>query len=79
MKIGTTNSAGEQQQISFGTHVDIVKFINFQEFIMNPSSTFNHDYAMDMLDSNGCWLIIKKPHEWSVSLAKALCLSDELF
>ena len=36
-------------------------------------------YALDMLDSQGCWLHLKRPQEWSVSLAKTLCLTEELF
>lgn len=79
-KIGSTNAQGEQQKIEYGTHLDIVKYINEKQYNLNMAgSAFAEDYTLDQLDSNGCWLVLKRPQEWSVSLAKAMCLSDEVF
>lgn len=46
---------------------------------MNQPSDFALDYALDQLETAGSWLVLKRPQEWSVSLAKALCMSEELF
>lgn len=77
-KITAVGEGGEPSSIQYGTHLDILKFINEKEYQMG-SGTFSKDFAMDMLVSNGCWLVIKRPQTFSVSLAKALCLSEEKF
>lgn len=65
--------------IVYGTHVDVIKYLNGKAYNINGASEFSKDYVIDALDHQGAWLSLKRPHEWSVSLAKALCLSEELF
>lgn len=68
---------GSVAGIQYGIHIDIVRYINEQVYSMNVTP-YSADYALDMLD-NGSWIVLKRPQEWSVSLAKTLSLTEELF
>lgn len=42
-------------------------------------ATADHDLVIDMLLNQKCTLGLKNPHEFSASLAKLMCLGDEIF
>ena len=64
----------------YGYDIDVVKYVNGKRHTINPS-VGNVDSALlfDFLDNQGCSLRLSRPHEYSDSLAKLLCLGDELF
>ncbi|TNV80787.1 hypothetical protein FGO68_gene12386 [Halteria grandinella] len=79
-KVGVASAdSGEAQPIEYGKHIDIFRYLNGKVYSMNQGDKYEKDYALDMLESQGCWVRLNRAHEWSVSLAKALCLSEELF
>lgn len=79
-KIGVASAdSGDAQPIEYGKHLDICRYLNGKLYSMNQSGKYEKDYALDMLDNQGCWVRLNRAHEWSVSLAKALCLTEELF
>jgi len=58
----------------------VVKFINGKRHTINPScGTVDSDLLQDFFDVQKCSIRLSRPHEFSNSLAKLLCLSDELF
>ena len=67
-------------QLRYGQQVDVVKFINGKRHTINPScSTVSSDLLFDFFDVQKCSLRLSRPHEFSTSLSKLMCLSDELF
>ena len=77
-KIGIASESGEANSIEYGKHLDIYRHLNSKQFSMNQAQ-FDKEYAIDLLDNQGCWLRLNRAHEWSVSMAKAICLTEELF
>ena len=80
----TTNQAKEtgdsSMQLKYGNEVDVVKFINGKRHTVNPScGTVDHDLLFDFFDNQKCSIRLSRPHEFSTSLAKMMCLSDEIF
>ena len=64
----------------YGYDVDVVKFINGKRHTVNPSvGNIDQDLLFDFYDNQKCSLRLPRPHEYSNSLAKLLCLGDELF
>lgn len=66
--------------LRYGHDVDVVKFINGKRHTVNPScGTVEHDLLFDFFDVQRCSLRLSRPHEFSSSIAKLLCLGDEIF
>ena len=66
--------------LKYGQEVDVVKFINGKRHTINPScSDVNSDLLFDFFDVQKCSIRLSRPHEFSTSLAKLMCLSEELF
>lgn len=64
----------------YGHDVDVVKFINGKRHTINPScGKVEHDLLFDFFDLQKCSLRLPRPHEFSPSIAKLLCLGDEIF
>ena len=71
---------GEDEQLKYGHDVDVVKCIKGKRHTINPTaSQIDSDLLFDFFDNQGCSLRLPRPHEYSNSLAKLLCLGDELF
>ena len=69
-----------EEQLRYGYDVDVVKYVNGKRHTINPSSgVVDGSLLFDFLDNQGCSLRLPRPHEYSTSLAKLLCLGDELF
>ena len=67
-------------QLKYGNEVDVVKFINGKRHTINPSSGLvDSDLLFDFFDNQRCSIRLSRPHEFSTSLSKMMCLSDELF
>ena len=66
--------------LRYGNEVDVVKFINGKRHTVNPScGSVESDLLFDFFDTQKCSIRLSRPHEFSTSLAKLMCLSDELF
>ena len=69
-----------EEKLKYGYDVDVVKFINGKRHTVNPSCLHvDNDLLFDFYDNQGCSLRLPRPHEYSNSLAKLLCLGDEHF
>ena len=67
-------------QLKYGNEVDVVKFINGKRHTINPASgAVDADLLFDLFDTQKCSIRLSRPHEFSTSLSKLMCLSDELF
>ena len=55
----------------------IVNYIKSKEYKLNQGS-FDMEYLVDMLSSQRCSLRVTDVHEYSISLAKVMCLFDEV-
>jgi lysine-specific demethylase/histidyl-hydroxylase NO66 len=67
-------------QLKYGNEVDVVKFINGKRHTINPAKGIvEADLLFDFFDNQKCSIRLSRPHEFSSSLAKLMCLSDELF
>ena len=72
--------APPEEQLKYGYDVDVVKYINGKRHTVNPScGKIDADLLFDFYDNQGCSLRLSRPHEYSNSLAKLLCLGDEHF
>jgi len=70
----------DSAMLKYGHDVDVVKFINGKRHTINPScGVVEHDLLFDFFDVQRCSLRLSRPHEFSSSIAKLLCLGDELF
>lgn len=83
MQTGTEHAqetGDDSVMLRYGHDVDVVKFINGKRHTVNPScGTVEHDLLFDFFDIQRCSLRLSRPHEFSSSIAKLLCLGDELF
>ena len=75
------NEFGDSEsQLRYGYDIDVVKYVNGKRHTINPSvGNVESALLFDFLDNQGCSLRLSRPHEYSDSLAKLLCLGDELF
>ena len=64
--------------MKFGVHLDLLYYLNSKSFTLNQSS-FDKAYVTDALENRQATLLLRRPQDWSVSLTKALCLTEELF
>jgi len=66
--------------LRYGHDVDVVKFINGKRHTINPAvGVVDHDLLFDFFDTQSCSLRLSRPQEFSSSIAKLLCLGDEIF
>jgi hypothetical protein len=45
----------------------------------NPNGSVDHELLLDMIETQKVSLKVTKPHEFSTSLTKLLCLGNEVF
>lgn len=75
-----TESGDDSGCLRYGHDLDVVKFINGKRHTINPSAgVVEHDLLFDFFDTQRCSIRLSRPHEFSSSIAKLLCLGDELF
>jgi hypothetical protein len=67
------------KEMAYGGDIDVVKYINGKRHTINPPCPVEIDLLNDFFHTQKCSLRLLKPHELSDSLAKLMCLGDELF
>lgn len=66
--------------VRYGTDIDVSKYLKGKKINMNLSSNVvDSDLINEQLENDKCHVSVNKPHEFSSSLAKLLCLSEEYF
>lgn len=66
--------------MKFGKDLELSKIIGARRFDMSPKHlAVENDLVSDMVMNQKCTLTLSNPHEFSASLAKLMCLGDEIF
>lgn len=70
-----------ETSLRYGSDIHISKCVNGTKFVLNPANEtiVSEDLLFDMLQEQKCRIEISRPHEFSASLAKLMCLGDELY
>lgn len=66
-------------ELKYGQDIDVVKYINGKRHSVNPQCPVNIDLLDDFFNTQKCSLRLVRPHEFSNSLSKIMCLTDEIF
>ena len=65
--------------LRYGGDIDVVKYINGKRHTVNPSQSIEYDLISDFFNEQKCSMRLLAPQLFSPSLAKLMCLGDELF
>eukprot|EP00347_Sterkiella_histriomuscorum_P015156 403358106 len=68
-----------QGNIKYSDQIELFKYVNGKKFSMNLGESVDSDYLEDQLQNQSTILQLNKAQEFSISLAKVMSLSDELF
>ncbi|CDW84435.1 UNKNOWN [Stylonychia lemnae] len=68
----------EQKTIEYGKHIDLIRYVNSKQFLMNQGEIVEQDYLDDFLKCQRGVMRLNKAHEFSISLAKVMSLTDEI-
>ncbi len=64
--------------LQYGREVNVTKTINSKQYLMNQQGIVDPDLLVDQLLKQKCRVNLLKPQLFSASLAKLLCLGDEI-
>ena len=67
------------QTLGYGTDIDVVKYLGSKRHTINPEAPIQIDLLQDFFNEQKCSMRVLKPQTFSSSLAKLMCLTDELF